>query len=61
MFPTFGEAMPHKHNKDADGGSDSPMSGYYSCKAISGGCCLDGTTKGMSRLEKPHCVFLKKM
>lgn len=36
MFLAFGKAMAHKHNKDADGSSNSPMSGHYSCKAITG-------------------------
>ena len=42
MFLTFGKAMLHKHNKDADGTSDSPMSGHYSCKAIAEECWMDG-------------------
>lgn len=36
MFLAFGKAMAHKHNKDADGSSNSPMSGHYSCEAITG-------------------------
>jgi len=36
MLLAFGKSMPHKRNKDADGNSNSPMGGYYGCKAISG-------------------------
>lgn len=61
MLLTFGEAMPHKHNKDADGSRDSPMSGYYCCKAISGVCWMDGITERMSCLDRLYCVFLKRM
>lgn len=41
MFFTFSEFMAHKHNKDADGSRHNPMSGHYSCKAVTGKCWMD--------------------
>lgn len=38
MFLAFGKAMPHKHNKDADGGRDSPMSGHFTAVKPLVGC-----------------------
>lgn len=61
MFLAFGNDMPHKHNKDADGNSESPMIGHYSCKAINGVWRIDGITERMSCLEILHCVFHKGM
>lgn len=61
MFLTFSEAMPHKHNKYADGSSNSPMSEHYSCKAITRVWWMDGITERILCLGRLYCVFHKGM
>lgn len=60
MFLAFGEAMPHKHNRDADVNGDSPMSGHYSCKDISGVWWMDDITERTSCWEDFTEFFHKR-
>lgn len=61
MFLAFGKAMPHEHNKDADGGRDSPTSGHFTAAKPLVGCVGWIVTERMSCFERPYCLVLKRM